>query len=403
MTALTDISTRRGRPADSSRHRDDNASRLRRGDRRDRRQPRRDHTRLRSGVVVDPRFEPRPRPISASACVSLLGAQNAVGSFSCVVSGVAWGVLVEPIACRTATSSGALVVARQGRAWSSRERALTKAFGGLLSHTVTLASRESALLDQRRLDELVGQVAERLMSASSRTRQEVLTWTTRGAGRVPRRRCGLPAPQRPPAGPERPRSGVAARETFPTPTRWARCRSTPTRCSRRRRTCASRTCPGRRPADEYMDRVKKGSGAERVGGAVRAPAAGRHRPGASSASCTSGSTLDARGDQRPAGHRLHARPAPGPHRRRGADRVHRPPRRPDRAAQPSRPAPRAGGPPGRSPRDGHPLLRPRPLQGHERLLGSRQRRPRAHHHRRPDPHQHPRRTTSRPGSGATSS
>ena len=74
---------------------------------------------------------------------------------------------------------GALVVARQGRAWSSRERALAKAFGGLLSHTVTLASRESALLDQRRLDELVGQVAERLMSASSRTRQEVLTWTTR--------------------------------------------------------------------------------------------------------------------------------------------------------------------------------------------------------------------------------
>ena len=81
--------------------------------------------------------------------------------------------------CEDGTVVGALVVARQGRAWSSRERALAKAFGGLLSHTATLATRESALLDQRRLDELVGQVAERLMSASSRTRQEVLTWTTR--------------------------------------------------------------------------------------------------------------------------------------------------------------------------------------------------------------------------------
>jgi hypothetical protein len=111
--------------------------------------------------------------------VSLLGAQTAVGSFSCVVAGVAWGVLVEPIALQDGDVIGALVVARQGRAWSSRERALAKAFGGLLSHTVTLASRESALLDQRRLDELVGQVAERLMSASSRSRDEVLTWTTR--------------------------------------------------------------------------------------------------------------------------------------------------------------------------------------------------------------------------------
>ena len=30
--------------------------------------------------------------------VSLLGAQDSLSSFSCVVSGVAWGVLVEPIA-----------------------------------------------------------------------------------------------------------------------------------------------------------------------------------------------------------------------------------------------------------------------------------------------------------------
>jgi diguanylate cyclase (GGDEF)-like protein len=111
--------------------------------------------------------------------IGLLGSQDSVASFSCVVSGVAWGVLVEPIQLQDGAVIGALVVARQGRAWSSRERALARAFGGLLSHTVTLASRESTLLDQRSLDELVGQVAERLMSASSRSRQDVLTWTTR--------------------------------------------------------------------------------------------------------------------------------------------------------------------------------------------------------------------------------
>jgi diguanylate cyclase (GGDEF)-like protein len=111
--------------------------------------------------------------------VGLLGSGNEVTSFSCMVSSVAWGVMVEPIQLQDGAVIGALVVARQGRAWSSRERALAKAFGGLLSHTVTLAGRESALLDQRRLDELVGQVAEKLMSASSRTRQEVFSWTTR--------------------------------------------------------------------------------------------------------------------------------------------------------------------------------------------------------------------------------
>jgi diguanylate cyclase (GGDEF)-like protein len=111
--------------------------------------------------------------------VGQLGARAGLSSFSCVISSVTWGVLVEPIQLQSGTLVGALVVARQGRAWSARERSLTKAFSGLLSHTVTLATRESNLLDQRRLDELVGQVAERLMSASSATRQEVLTWTTR--------------------------------------------------------------------------------------------------------------------------------------------------------------------------------------------------------------------------------
>jgi diguanylate cyclase (GGDEF)-like protein len=104
---------------------------------------------------------------------------GAVGSFSCVIAGVAWGVLVEPIEVRDDIVLGALIVARQGRAWSSRERALAKAFGGLLSHAAKLAAREGTLLHRQRLDELVSQVAERLMSASSRNHQEVLNWTTR--------------------------------------------------------------------------------------------------------------------------------------------------------------------------------------------------------------------------------
>jgi diguanylate cyclase (GGDEF)-like protein len=110
------------------------------------------------------------------------GGDTPISSFSCVVSGVAWGVLVEPVEVQDGPVLGALVVARQGRAWSSRERALAKTFGGLLSHAATLSARESALLHRQRLDELVSQVAERLMSASSRNRQETLTWTTRVLG-----------------------------------------------------------------------------------------------------------------------------------------------------------------------------------------------------------------------------
>jgi len=108
-----------------------------------------------------------------------LAGDSGVKSFSCLISGVAWGALVEPVQAKDDGVMGALVVARQGRAWSKRERSLVETFGGMLSHTATLANNESALLDQRRLDELVGQVAERLMSGSLGTRQEVLTWTTR--------------------------------------------------------------------------------------------------------------------------------------------------------------------------------------------------------------------------------
>jgi diguanylate cyclase (GGDEF)-like protein len=108
-----------------------------------------------------------------------LEGHSAVGSFSCVVTGVAWGVLAEPIRIEGGDTVGMLVVARRGRSWSGRERSLAKAFASLLSHGAILATHEGALLIQQRLDELVGRVAEGLMSASLRTRKDVLTWTTR--------------------------------------------------------------------------------------------------------------------------------------------------------------------------------------------------------------------------------
>jgi diguanylate cyclase (GGDEF)-like protein len=115
---------------------------------------------------------------------SQLTGEIPLNAFSCVVQGVEWGVLVDPIVVQNGDQEsdeegrivGALVVARHGRTWSGRERSLTKAFGSLLSHVATLATREGILLHQRRLDELVAQVAEKLMSASATNRQEVLDW-----------------------------------------------------------------------------------------------------------------------------------------------------------------------------------------------------------------------------------
>jgi diguanylate cyclase (GGDEF)-like protein len=108
-----------------------------------------------------------------------LGAEDPLISFSCMVGGTEWGVLVDPIEISDGVIVGALVVARHGRTWSKRERSLTKAFASLLSQVATQATRENVLLHQRRLDELVTQVAERLMSASSTNRREVLDWTIR--------------------------------------------------------------------------------------------------------------------------------------------------------------------------------------------------------------------------------
>ena len=110
---------------------------------------------------------------------SQLSFKEPLGSFTCVVDDVEWGVLVDVIELLEGQIIGALIVARPGRAWSQREYALTRAFGGVFSQVATIATREGDLLQQRRLDDLVSQVAERLMSATADNHQEVLDWTMR--------------------------------------------------------------------------------------------------------------------------------------------------------------------------------------------------------------------------------
>lgn len=109
----------------------------------------------------------------------MLVSSQGIEDVATVIDGVEWGVLVNPIEAREGVIVGALVVAREGRVWSTRERSLGRGFGGLLSHVAAQFIRESKLLHQQRLDELVSKVAERLMSASSKNRQEVLNWTAR--------------------------------------------------------------------------------------------------------------------------------------------------------------------------------------------------------------------------------
>jgi diguanylate cyclase (GGDEF)-like protein len=108
-----------------------------------------------------------------------LGGKEALGSFVWTIDDTEWGILVEPIELVSGQILGALVVARHGRVWSQREFSIVKAFGSLFSKVASQTSREGNLLHQRRLDDLVSQVAERLMSANAATRSEVLTWTTR--------------------------------------------------------------------------------------------------------------------------------------------------------------------------------------------------------------------------------
>jgi diguanylate cyclase (GGDEF)-like protein len=97
-------------------------------------------------------------------------------SFVTKVHGIEWGVLVNPITLENERVIGALIIARQGRVWSKRERDIAASYAGLLSHVATAANQAKALQRQRVLDELVNKVAERLMSASAVNRQETLDW-----------------------------------------------------------------------------------------------------------------------------------------------------------------------------------------------------------------------------------
>jgi diguanylate cyclase (GGDEF)-like protein len=108
-----------------------------------------------------------------------LSGKEALGPFTWAIADTEWGVLVDPIAVVSGTVVGALIVARHGRVWSPREISIARAFGALFGKVASQTTREGALLHQRRLDELVSLVAERLMSATAETRKEVLGWTTR--------------------------------------------------------------------------------------------------------------------------------------------------------------------------------------------------------------------------------
>jgi diguanylate cyclase (GGDEF)-like protein len=108
-----------------------------------------------------------------------LNGKEQFGSFTWTIDDTEWGILVEPIELSSGQIVGALIVARHGRVWSQREFSIVRAFGGLFSKVASQTSREGELLHQRRLDELVSQVAEHLMSATAATRSEALDWTTR--------------------------------------------------------------------------------------------------------------------------------------------------------------------------------------------------------------------------------
>jgi diguanylate cyclase (GGDEF)-like protein len=93
-----------------------------------------------------------------------------------------WSALVSPVIGVRDEAVAALILARNNTEWSARERSLVRGFGDLLSHAAVQAVRESQLLFQRRLDELVSRVAERLMSATAASRKEAFDWTTRELG-----------------------------------------------------------------------------------------------------------------------------------------------------------------------------------------------------------------------------
>ncbi len=134
------------------------------------------------GFQVDPIVTAEAKDAFELICERVqlqLSGKEQFGSFTWTAQDTEWGILVEPIELVSGQIVGALLVARHGRAWSQREISIVKAFGGLFGKVASQTTREGLLLHQRRLDELVSQVAERLMSATAATRSESLAWTTR--------------------------------------------------------------------------------------------------------------------------------------------------------------------------------------------------------------------------------
>ncbi len=134
------------------------------------------------GFDIDPLVGPKAKEafeLIRERVQGQLRGKEPLGSFSWTILDTEWGVLVDAIELLNGNIVGALIVARHGRVWSQREVSIARAFGGLFGKVASQTTREGNLLHQRRLDELVSQVAERLMSATLDTRKEVLGWTTR--------------------------------------------------------------------------------------------------------------------------------------------------------------------------------------------------------------------------------
>ncbi len=142
------------------------------------------HNEMVPGISMEPLVDPKATDAFERIYERIqtqLEGKAPVSSFSCVVTGVEWGVLVDVIEVSEQVV-GALIVARHGRTWSKRESSLTRAFASLLSHVATLAARETALLEQRRLDELVTDLAEHLMATTAANHQATLDLTVRKLG-----------------------------------------------------------------------------------------------------------------------------------------------------------------------------------------------------------------------------
>ncbi|MBU6496456.1 MAG: EAL domain-containing protein [Acidobacteria bacterium] len=97
--------------------------------------------------------------------------------FAVDVEGESWDVLLYPITVRDGDVVGALFVAKPEKGWMDHDRALLQSFSSMFSYRISQSMRESQMVLQRRLDSLVSRVAERLMSATSHSRQEAFNWT----------------------------------------------------------------------------------------------------------------------------------------------------------------------------------------------------------------------------------